>query len=191
MDDRSAGWRIGVNESARSDDVEALKARLTELEARESEHQRSEKLQAALYRIAETASAAQDMQEFYSTIHSIIRELMYADNFYIALYDADRDCAAEANIAKLVAADASWSAANMCVETHGGFGFAEDFDIGRKFREPKLDQRTVESLPESAAALGVGVGERRGRVQQRFELFQRRDVRQRCGVRHADTRQTC
>ena len=73
-----------------SSDVEALQRRLTELEAREQEHQRSEKVQAALYRIAETASAAQDLQEFYATIHGIVRELMYADNLYIALYDADR-----------------------------------------------------------------------------------------------------
>src|SRR6185436_17811384 len=64
--------------------------RLAELEGKEQEHQRSEKVQSALYRIAETASAAQDLQEFYATIHGIVRELMYADNLYIALYDADR-----------------------------------------------------------------------------------------------------
>ena len=54
------------------------------------EYQRSEKLQAALYRIAEIASAAQDMQEFYAEIHHIVGELMYADNFYIVLYDEGR-----------------------------------------------------------------------------------------------------
>ncbi|HEY2802558.1 MAG TPA: GAF domain-containing protein, partial [Actinomycetota bacterium] len=73
-----------------SSDVDALQRRLTELEAREQEHQRSEKVQSALYRIAETASAAQDLQGFYVTIHGIVRELMYADNLYIALYDDDR-----------------------------------------------------------------------------------------------------
>ncbi|HEX9322208.1 MAG TPA: acyl-CoA dehydrogenase family protein [Xanthobacteraceae bacterium] len=57
-----------------------------------------------------------------------------------ALYEADRDCGAEANMAKLLAADASWAAADMCVQTHGGFGFAEEFDIERKFRETRLYQ---------------------------------------------------
>jgi len=56
------------------------------------------------------------------------------------LYDAGRDCGAEANMAKLLAADASWAAAEMCVQTHGGFGFAEEFDIERKFRETRLYQ---------------------------------------------------
>ena len=57
-----------------------------------------------------------------------------------ALYEASRDCGAEANMAKLIAADASWAAAEMCVQTHGGFGFAEEFDIERKFRETRLYQ---------------------------------------------------
>jgi alkylation response protein AidB-like acyl-CoA dehydrogenase len=57
-----------------------------------------------------------------------------------ALYESGRDCGAEANMAKLLAADASWAAADMCVQTHGGFGFAEDFDIERKFRETRLYQ---------------------------------------------------
>ncbi|MCZ7660261.1 MAG: acyl-CoA/acyl-ACP dehydrogenase [Xanthobacteraceae bacterium] len=55
-------------------------------------------------------------------------------------YEAGEDCGAEANMAKLLAADASWAAADMCVQTHGGFGFAEDFDIERKFRETRLYQ---------------------------------------------------
>ena len=57
-----------------------------------------------------------------------------------SLYEAGRDCGAEANMAKLLAADASWAAAEMCVQTHGGFGFAEEFDIERKFRETRLYQ---------------------------------------------------
>jgi alkylation response protein AidB-like acyl-CoA dehydrogenase len=57
-----------------------------------------------------------------------------------ALYAAGRDCGAQANMAKMLAADASWAAAEMCVQTHGGFGFAEDFDIERKFRETRLYQ---------------------------------------------------
>jgi len=55
-----------------------------------------------------------------------------------ALYEADKDCGAEANMAKQLAAEASWAAADMCVQTHGGFGFAEEFDIERKFRETRL-----------------------------------------------------
>jgi acyl-CoA dehydrogenase len=55
-------------------------------------------------------------------------------------YEAGRDAGEQANMAKLLAADASWAAADMCVQTHGGFGFAEDFDIERKFRETRLYQ---------------------------------------------------
>jgi acyl-CoA dehydrogenase len=57
-----------------------------------------------------------------------------------ALYDAGEPCGKEANMAKLLAADASWQAADMCVQTHGGFGFAEEYDIERKFRETRLYQ---------------------------------------------------
>jgi len=57
-----------------------------------------------------------------------------------ALFDADMSCGAEANMAKLLAADASWAAAEACVQTHGGFGFAEEYDIERKFRETRLYQ---------------------------------------------------
>ncbi len=55
-------------------------------------------------------------------------------------YERSEPCGAEANMAKLLAADASWDAANVCLQTHGGFGFAEDFDIERKFRETRLYQ---------------------------------------------------
>ena len=56
------------------------------------------------------------------------------------MFDRGEPCGAEANMAKLLAADASWEAANVAVQTHGGFGFAEDYDIERKFRETKLYQ---------------------------------------------------
>jgi acyl-CoA dehydrogenase len=55
-----------------------------------------------------------------------------------ALYEAGQECGAEANMAKHLAAEASWTSADMCVQTHGGFGFAEEFDIERKFRETRL-----------------------------------------------------
>jgi len=56
------------------------------------------------------------------------------------LYDALQPCGAEANMAKLLAADASWEAANACLQFHGGFGFACDYDVERKFRETRLYQ---------------------------------------------------
>lgn len=56
------------------------------------------------------------------------------------LYDRHRPCGAEANMAKYLAAKASWEAANACLQTHGGFGFAADYDIERKFRETRLYQ---------------------------------------------------
>jgi acyl-CoA dehydrogenase len=56
------------------------------------------------------------------------------------LFDAAQPCAAAANVAKLLAADASWEAANVCLQTHGGFGFASEYDIERKFRETRLYQ---------------------------------------------------
>ena len=56
------------------------------------------------------------------------------------LYDAKKNCGAEANMAKLLAAKASWEAANVCLQTHGGFGFACEYDVERKFRETRLYQ---------------------------------------------------
>jgi alkylation response protein AidB-like acyl-CoA dehydrogenase len=55
-------------------------------------------------------------------------------------YESGADIGEEANMAKLLAADASWAAADMCVQTHGGFGFAEEYDVERKFRETRLYQ---------------------------------------------------
>jgi acyl-CoA dehydrogenase len=57
-----------------------------------------------------------------------------------ALFDAGQPCGAEANMAKYLAAKASWEAANMCMQTHGGFGFACEYDVERKFRETRLYQ---------------------------------------------------
>ena len=56
------------------------------------------------------------------------------------LYEAGENPGEEANIAKMLAADASFEAANVCIQTHGGFGFAEEYDIERKFRETRLYQ---------------------------------------------------
>ncbi len=57
-----------------------------------------------------------------------------------ALFDAGQPCGAEANMAKYLAAKASWEAANVCLQTHGGFGFACEYDVERKFRETRLYQ---------------------------------------------------
>jgi acyl-CoA dehydrogenase len=57
-----------------------------------------------------------------------------------ALFDAHQACGAEANMAKMLAADASWEAANACLQFHGGFGFACEYDVERKFRETRLYQ---------------------------------------------------
>jgi GAF domain-containing protein/CheY-like chemotaxis protein len=76
--------------TANGDRVEELRARITELEAVEADRERAERIQGALYRIAETASAAEDMQGFYAEMHRIVGELMDAENFYIALYDEER-----------------------------------------------------------------------------------------------------
>ncbi|WP_376986226.1 acyl-CoA dehydrogenase family protein [Bosea sp. R86505] len=58
----------------------------------------------------------------------------------VLLYEAGENAGAEANMAKMLAADASFEAANACIQTHGGFGFAEEYDIERKFRETRLYQ---------------------------------------------------
>ncbi len=56
------------------------------------------------------------------------------------IYDSGQACGPQANMAKLLAADASWEAANACLQTHGGYGFATDYDVERKFRETRLYQ---------------------------------------------------
>ncbi|MCA8868617.1 MAG: acyl-CoA/acyl-ACP dehydrogenase [Rhodobacteraceae bacterium] len=65
-------------------------------------------------------------------------ELMVADA--ARRFDAGEDCGEQANMAKMLAAEASWAAAEACLQTHGGFGFAEEYDIERKFRETRLYQ---------------------------------------------------
>ncbi len=57
-----------------------------------------------------------------------------------ALFDAGLPCGSEANMSKMLASEASWFAADTCIQTHGGFGFAEEYDIERKFRETRLYQ---------------------------------------------------
>ena len=74
-----------------------------------------------------------------------------------ALFDAGAPCGPEANMAKLLAADASWQAADMCLQTHGGFGFAAEYDVERKFRETRLYQVAPISTNLILAYLGEHV----------------------------------
>jgi len=71
-------------------EVAALRARVAHLEALEAERWRAEQVQSALYRIADAASAATELADFYAAMHSILGELLYANHFYIALYDDAR-----------------------------------------------------------------------------------------------------
>lgn len=73
------------------------------------------------------------------------------------LFEAGGDPGAEANMAKLLAADASWAAAEACLQTHGGFGFAEEYDIERKYREARLYQVAPISTNLILAYLGEHV----------------------------------
>jgi PAS domain S-box-containing protein len=73
-----------------SSELAETRRRLVELEAVEAERAQAAKVQEALYRIAELAGAARDLQEFYRAIHGVVAELMYASNFYLALYDEER-----------------------------------------------------------------------------------------------------
>ena len=74
-----------------------------------------------------------------------------------SLFDAGQPCGPEANMAKLLAAEASWKAADTCLQTHGGFGFAEDYDVERKFRETRLYQVAPISTNLILAFLGEHV----------------------------------
>src|SRR5215475_14529822 len=83
--------RRGMNPSAeRSSELAEARRSLADLEAVEGERAYAAKVQDALYRIAELASAAEDMQDFYRSVHAVVGELMYANNFFIALYDEER-----------------------------------------------------------------------------------------------------
>ncbi len=73
------------------------------------------------------------------------------------MFDAGRKCGAEANMAKLLSSEAAWQAANACLDTHGGFGFAEEYDVERKFRETRLYQVAPVSNNMILAFLGQNV----------------------------------
>jgi alkylation response protein AidB-like acyl-CoA dehydrogenase len=74
-----------------------------------------------------------------------------------ALFERAAPCGAEANMAKLLASEAAWAAADTCLQVHGGFGFAEAFDVERKFRETRLYQVAPVSTNLILAFLGEHV----------------------------------
>jgi acyl-CoA dehydrogenase len=72
-------------------------------------------------------------------------------------FDRGERCGAEANMAKLLASEASWAAANACLDTHGGYGFVDEYDVERKFRETRLFQVAPVSNNLVLAYLGTHV----------------------------------
>ncbi len=74
-----------------------------------------------------------------------------------ALFDTGAPCGAEANMAKLLASEASWEAADVCMQTFGGFAYAEEYDIERKFRETRLYRTAPISTNLILAYLGQHV----------------------------------
>ena len=114
-----AEFRRGERTSMRSDsdlssELAETRRRLAELEAAEADRRDAETIQGALYRIAELASAAQDMQEFYGAVHAVVGELMYADDFFIALFDEERQLISWPYWEDEV--DVDWPAANTWVD---------------------------------------------------------------------------
>ena len=81
----------GAGVSGGSEALAAAQARIAELEAATATLEQQQRVQAALYRIAETANEARDLQAFYASIHEIVSGLMYGENLYIALYDRERE----------------------------------------------------------------------------------------------------
>jgi alkylation response protein AidB-like acyl-CoA dehydrogenase len=72
-----------------------------------------------------------------------------------ALFDAGRPCGPEANMAKMLASEASWQAAEACMQTHGGFAFAKEYDVERKWRETRL----MQTAPISTNLILAYIGE--------------------------------
>jgi len=82
--------------------------------------------------------ANQGVQFPIAKAHMSVEAAELMRNKAAALFDAGQPCGAEANMAKYLAAEAAWEAANACVDCHGGYGFAEEYDVERKFREARL-----------------------------------------------------
>jgi acyl-CoA dehydrogenase len=82
--------------------------------------------------------ANQGVQFPIAHAHTAVEAAELMRNKAAALFDAGQPCGPEANMAKYLAAEAAWEAANACIDCHGGYGYAEEYDIERKFREARL-----------------------------------------------------
>jgi acyl-CoA dehydrogenase len=82
--------------------------------------------------------ANQGVQFPIARAHTAVEAAELMRNKAAALFDAGQPCGPEANMAKYLAAEAAWEAANACIDCHGGYGYAEEYDIERKFREARL-----------------------------------------------------
>jgi acyl-CoA dehydrogenase len=82
--------------------------------------------------------ANQGVQFPIAKAHMAVEAAELMRNKAAALFDAGQPCGPEANMAKYLAAEAAWEAANACIDCHGGYGFAEEYDVERKFREARL-----------------------------------------------------
>ncbi len=82
--------------------------------------------------------ANQGVQFAIARAHMAVEAAELMRNKAAALFDGGAPCGAEANMAKYLAAEAAWEAANVCLDCHGGYGFAEEYDVERKFREARL-----------------------------------------------------
>jgi acyl-CoA dehydrogenase len=87
---------------------------------------------------ARPIGANQGVQFAVARAHMAVEAAELMRNKAAALFDAGEPCGPEANMAKYLAAEAAWEAANACMDCHGGYGFAEEYDIERKFREARL-----------------------------------------------------
>jgi acyl-CoA dehydrogenase len=82
--------------------------------------------------------ANQGVQFPIARAHMAVEAAELMRNKAAALFDAGQPCGPEANMAKYLAAEAAWEAANACIDCHGGYGYAEEYDVERKFREARL-----------------------------------------------------
>jgi acyl-CoA dehydrogenase len=82
--------------------------------------------------------ANQGVQFAIARAHMAVEAAELMRNKAAALFDASEPCGSEANIAKYLAAEAAWEAGNACIDCHGGYGYAEEYDVERKFREARL-----------------------------------------------------
>ena len=107
-------------------------------------------------RILIAAECVGDAKWFIAKAHVAIEAAQLMRDKAAALFDAGQPCGGEANMAKMLASQASWHAANACMTTYGGYGFAREYDVERKFREAKL----LEIAPVSNNMILAYVGQR-------------------------------